>query len=390
MADRWRTCRDVVEGSHAIHAAGTRYLPPLAGHNPGARDDTYWAYNKRAFFYSASARTIDGLAGMVFRKPPVVVNPPGSDDLIADIDFMGRSIEEFARALVREVMTTGRAAVLVDHTRLPADPRPYFRLYHAEDILDVVEDDIGGAVKVVQARLHETYIAPRGDLGASNEFDTEVVTQIRVLELIDGLYHQRTYRQTSTNSGYLQDEDIIPTIDGTPIDFIPLWVFSSESARASQISPPPLIDMFEVNLAHYRTEADYRNALHVAGVPTLCVSGMDKPQDEIRVGSAEVFFMPPADAKAYYVSYGADGAAAIRQSLDDLQQMLAFLGARMLTPESRLGIEAAETAAIHRQGEISILSALAGAINIRLSDALQVHARMGAVPSVRGCVDRVE
>ena len=123
-----------------------------------------------------------------------------------------------------------------------------------------------------------------------------------------------------------------------------------------------------MNLAHYRSEADYRNALHMAGVPTLCVSGMDAPDDPVKVGSAEVFFLPPADAKAYFVSYGADGAAAIRQSLDDLQQMMAFLGARMLQPEKR-GIEAAETARIHRMGEVSVLGAIVNGLSTRLTQA---------------------
>jgi hypothetical protein len=53
----------------------------------------------------------------------------------------------------------------------------------------------------------------------------------------------------------------------------------------------------------------------------------------------------------------------------------------MLSPD-RKGIEAAETAAIHRQGEISILAALAGAINVRLTDALKFLLRWALFPSV--------
>ena len=57
MADRWRTARDCAEGSHAVKAAGSRYLPPLMGHQPSGRDDPYWAYVQRALFFEAVGRT---------------------------------------------------------------------------------------------------------------------------------------------------------------------------------------------------------------------------------------------------------------------------------------------------------------------------------------------
>jgi len=368
MADRWRTARDCSEGSNAIKAAGTRYLPPLAGHNPRVRNDPYWSYVARALFYNITARTVDSLVGMVFRRPPVIANPPGSDDLMADIDLMGRPLEDFSKALLREVMTMGRAAVLVDHTRLPSDLRPYFRLYPAEDILDVVEDVIGGAVVPIQVRLRECFDEPALD----NEFETNEINQIRVLELVGGRYRQRVFREGTGKQGpWVEFETIDPSIDGAPIDFIPIWLFSTDQmSRPGAIEPPPLIDLMEVNLAHYRTEADYSTALHVAGVPTLFVSGMEKPDPPLLVGSSQVMFMPPPEAKAYYVSYGAEGAAAIRQRLTDLQEQAAFLGARMLAPERR-GIEAAETAAIHRMGEISILASIANNINFKLTNGLK-------------------
>ena len=48
---------------------------PLAGHNPNSPTDDYHAYLQRALFFNACARTIEALAGMIFRSEPVIRAP---------------------------------------------------------------------------------------------------------------------------------------------------------------------------------------------------------------------------------------------------------------------------------------------------------------------------
>jgi hypothetical protein len=87
------------------------------------------------------------------------------------------------------------------------------------------------------------------------------------------------------------------------------------------------------------------------------------------MGTTEIMYLPPAEAKAYYLSYGGEGVSEIRASLDGLEQRMAFLGARMLQPEKR-GIESAETARIHRMGEVSILATLTNSASQQLTEAM--------------------
>ena len=366
MADRWRTARDCVIGGNAVKAGGTRYLPPLAGHNPNSPTDDYRAYLQRALFFNACARTIEALAGMIFRAEPVIECPEVAAPLIDDVDLAGHSLQEFAKAIVREVLTVGRVGVLVDHTSAPAELRPFMSLYAAETILDVVEEPIGGAPTIIQVRLRENYLAPDPD----DEFATVDVNQIRVLDLPDGNYRQRIFRSVGGSSWEVVEE-VVPTIDGAPLDRIPFWIITAEqTADACDIEPPLLMDLIETNLVHYRTDADYRNAIHVAGVPTLFISGMAASNEPLRVGTFEAQYLEHADAKAYYVSYGADGATAIRQSMLDLLDLMAFLGARLLTPEKRAA-ETAETARIHRMGEISVLANVSSSCSAGLTAALR-------------------
>jgi hypothetical protein len=69
MLSRWQKCRDASIGEHAVHAAGVTYLPLL-------HQETQSNYKLRLCmtpFFNATWRTIAGLRGMVFRKPPVFV-----------------------------------------------------------------------------------------------------------------------------------------------------------------------------------------------------------------------------------------------------------------------------------------------------------------------------
>lgn len=112
---RWQRCRDVAEGEDAVKEAGTRYLPKL----PGQSDEDYADYKKRALFFPATGRTVQGLRGLVFRKAPVSELPPKVAELAEDITQAGQSLEELAKHTTDEVITTARMGLLVE---FPAPP----------------------------------------------------------------------------------------------------------------------------------------------------------------------------------------------------------------------------------------------------------------------------
>lgn len=79
----WKTCRDVLAGGKAIRAAGASYLPKLHGQDA----DEYAAYQLRAGWFGATARTHEGLTGMVFRKNAVMDLPDSMQDITADVSL---------------------------------------------------------------------------------------------------------------------------------------------------------------------------------------------------------------------------------------------------------------------------------------------------------------
>src|SRR5512139_2628362 len=75
MAATWLRARDVLAGEDAIKAAGEKYLPKLESQS----EEEYQAYKARAVFFNATARTLAGYVGMIFRKPPYVRLPENTE-----------------------------------------------------------------------------------------------------------------------------------------------------------------------------------------------------------------------------------------------------------------------------------------------------------------------
>jgi hypothetical protein len=71
---------------------------------------------------------------------------------------------------------------------------------------------------------------------------------------------------------------------------------------------------------------------------------------------------------------GTHGFAALEKNLDRKESQMVILGARLLEVQ-KPGIEAAETALIHRSGEQSILASMASAISTGITQALKTFVR---------------
>jgi hypothetical protein len=178
--------------------------------------------------------------------------------------------------------------------------------------------------------------------------------------------------------------DIVPIKNGAPLDFIP-FVFCGVRAIGSDCEKPPVLDLAEVNLSHFRTVADLEHGAHFTGLPTAVVTGYSVPRNEqgaalesFYIGSATAWVFPDPTAKATFLEFSGQGLGALENRETKKEEQMAALGARMLAPEKKQA-EAAETAAIHRAGEASVLASLANTVSAALSRALQIAAEWAGI-----------
>lgn len=383
----WLKCRDVIDGQESIHLAGELYLPKLSG-----QDKTeYDAYVSRALFYNATQRTVDAMSGLLFRKQPIMTLPSGLDAWIKDIDLRGNSLHTFVEDIADEIMRVGRFGLLIDYPQIElqeeteitiaqaeaVNMRPFFVRYSTESIINWRTTSINNQKVLSLLVLTESAETPL------DEFQTDTYTVYRVLDLFDGKYRQRLFKETTAQGSkevtFVQiGGDVFPLKNGAPMDRIP-FVFFTPRGNDVEIEKPPLLDLVNVNLSHYLSTADLEHGAHFTGLPTAVVIGhtLDATA-KLKIGSSEAWVFSEADADAKYLEFTGQGLEALERRIDKKEQQMAALGARMLANE-KAAAETAETHTIKRQGENSALASIAQAISDGVIKALTIMAEWGGM-----------
>jgi len=395
MFPQWQKAEACVEGQRAVHAAGKLFLPMLKDQSAAE----YIAYKLRALFVNYSWRSVSAMVGMLFRKPMVLTVPKSIDPLLDDVTMSGVSFHTLAQKDATEVMTTGRDGILVDY---PVDGtegmtvamaeaagiRPIMAGYQATSILNWKTTRIGNAMVLSMVVLQEEASIPDPE----NEFAHVTEPRYRVLDLVARkddsgsepssmpVYRQRVYRINDNKDDEQVGPDIFPLMNGNPLDRIPFYFIGTQNTTP-EVDEPPMIDLFDVNLDHYRLSADHKHGLHFGGLPTAVVSGYtpENKGDKLYIGSASAWVFSDPQAKASYLEFTGQGLKPIAEEMKADEERMATLGSRLLSAEKK-AVETATVAQIHRAGESSVLSGIAQTISAGLTMALNTFCEWAGSP----------
>jgi hypothetical protein len=387
MCNKWQRCIDVAKGPDAVLARGPTYLPKLSEQS----EAEYLAYKTRTIFYNATWRTIVGLQGMLFRKPPKIVVPELVKDMLEDINLSGTSMHIFALTAAEECLKLGRLGIYVDYpvvevgaTRADAivlNHRPSMKLYSALSIINWKTKTINNKTCLSMVVLKEAVDV------AKDEFTDEELIQYRVLDLMESngkyIYRVRIFVKDKEGKDLQVGESVFPKIAGKSLEYIPFQFVGVDDVSWT-VDEPPLIDLVDVNLSHYRTTADYEHGCHFTGLPTPIVSGYTADSnnpEKFCIGSTTAWVFPRPDAKAFFLEFTGAGLSALKDNLERKEGYMAILGARMLEVNVKGGVESANTAALHRGGEQSMLSSVSQAISMGIAKALKIFCEFAGVPT---------
>lgn len=386
----WRKVRTAIQGEEAVKDAGIVYLPKLSGQH----DSEYLDYKSRAMFYGASGRTVQGLTGAIFRKPPDIKFPEANKELLKTIGRHKEPIEDVAKEIVEACTGIGRVGVLVDAPRTE-NAKPFITLYAAESIINWLAADGPNGEEIVQVVLEEV-VEVRDE---NDPFLTKKVTRYRVLSLGDPNSDELTQSEVDLGDIYFQDvfEEqttkqngknvislvylgrIIPRKRGGQVwRKIPFQAVNSSSIRLKP-EKSPILDLVNVNLSHYRNSADLEHGRHFTSLPTAWVTGFD-PKTELTIGSARAWVSSEVNAKAGFLEFTGAGLGHLADGMKDKEKLMAILGARMLE-ELPVGTEAAETVRLRQSGEASALSSIALTCSTAITQALKDFADWMSIPS---------
>lgn len=365
----WCLVNDVCAGERQIKHRREKYLPkpnPLdESHENKVRYDEFL---KRAVFYNATGRTLEGLVGTVFRKDPVMTVPSSLDYVKEDIDGCGVSIFQQAQEVVSSVLKTGRKGVYVDYPKTERDAskaeqqaglvRATVVTVDASKIINWRSDKYGGVHKLSLVVIEETITEPTED-----GFGIETTTQYRVLKLVDQVYTVEIWQQAK-NKIWKKVEDYIPKNgSGKAWNEVP-FVFVGAKNNDTEIDKAPLLDLATLNLAHYRNSAWYEDSAYYVGQGQAVITGLTEEwrdwleQNGITIGSATAMLLPEnADFKFAQVAEN----TLVKEAMDQKEEQMKGLGARVL--QKGQAVKTATEAQNENESEHSVLSLVAANVS---------------------------
>lgn len=356
--------RDAVAGERAIKDKTTEYLPPLPsmtsysinedGYNKvftgtsltAEGRSSYNKYLSLAYFYGATGRTVDGLTGLIFSKKPVKEIPPIVGYLDNNVDGKGNSLRKQAQKVTEDAFTSPKLGLLVDFPSVQgrisvadaeaSNIRPKILHYPFESIINWHFDTVNNETRLVLLVLKECVDRLK------NRFEVEKTVQYRVLEIIDGAYHQTLF----DDKGNEIEETKPILVNGSTSDTIPFYFIEVGAQDKAVVN-----DLVDANLNHYRFFADYAAKEHASAFPIFYETGVQGDDLNVSIGPGAKWSNVSTDA-TYGVLQTASDGGSMRQYLQDMEQRMAALGAEMLKPRIS-GAESAEAKSLDQVAQNS-------------------------------------
>jgi hypothetical protein len=354
---RWQLVRDIVRND------AKKYIRDV-----DVEDTTRnRQYKEDAILTNFTALTLNGLKGLVFRKPLTLSLPNEAMYLLEDSTGTGININQLSQFTVGEILQTGRIGVLVDYPKVEerlsqADVEKFgnaarLKPYTAENI-------INWKTRVIGSRCIPYLIVLREFVDIedpTDQFSWIESTQYRVLHLTeDQIYEQYVY----TGDGDIIDYAIPRKLNGQSFNEIPFKFIGSENNDWA-IDWIPLYDMAIVNLGHYRNSADLEESGFICGQPYPVINIGETSVDDFKAanpsgvvyGSRGGLILQNGNAQLLQ----ANENQLIMKMMQDKLEQAAAIGARLIAPAG--GRETAEAARIRFGSQNSALYTITSNIN---------------------------
>jgi hypothetical protein len=335
MLDTLIDCRNAFHGGRSIKAAGVRYLPILSGQT----DPEYRAYKERALFFGITQKTVSAMVGMAMWKDPIIKYPERMAHYFEE--RQGSQFLEICSTTIGEVLLMGGYGLLVDAPE-EGSILPVIARYTRENIINWIEDEDGNLTDVV---LKEQVF----ERSLNDRFVLEAKDRWRHLSMSNGVYQVTVYDDKKAAV-----KTVVPTVKRTPLKFIPFFMINPIGV-SMEMSIPPMQDIVDVNISHYRSSADLEHGRHFTGLPTPVVSGVEAGGAELKIGSETAWVLPNKDAKAVFLEFTGQGLQSLEKAMVEKQSQMASMSARLID-NSRRGSEAAETVKLRYMSETASLS----------------------------------
>ncbi|MHB1065666.1 MAG: DUF4055 domain-containing protein, partial [Georgenia sp.] len=386
---QWTRLRTLFRGTDAVHEAGDTLLFRFAGES----DADFKRRKEQTAFDNYFRRTVRALVGLIFRRPPTLGKDVSAVIVgqAEDIDGAGTALNVLARMLATDGMITGLGGILVDYPTV-ADPdgvslaveqaaglRPYWVRYRAEDVLVARVGRVGNRTVYTLLVLRETVEEQVGLFGVAEITRYRVFRHTAETGVTFELWEEREgvdeKGKTATLTVMTQEPRPVLVAGKRPISaipFAPLVAGETEDAGLQFDCDPPLLDLADLNLDHYRVKADRRNVMTMACTVTPYRIGYEGDANII-LGPSVSIDIPSPEGKVGLLELTGTAFVPTERELDMIVRAMAALALAMLDATGTQP-ETAEAKRIDSAAQNASLATVAQALQDCLERALGFHA----------------
>lgn len=330
------------------------------------------AYNRRVFHATLPPflqRLASQAAGIILRKGIQLDGDDYWSEWSKDVTGDGTTLDEYARRQLITAILYGHASSVVDYVndtspRNLAEERlmarkPYLVPIHPRQILGWRLSNDSSSSELLQVRIREEVVQPRGTFGE------ELVPQIRVMS--PGRYELWRAAPRTTPSvplTYPATQQLPPggwelyESGETTVSQIPLvTVYSNRIGNL--LSAPPLLEVAQLVIAYAQRFCDFHHSIHVGSNPILVLRGFDPENDNTLGISVNTALLLPPDGGGEYIQPTSDAFDSQLKCLQALEDQISRLGINTLSAQN-LTNAAAEARRMDRIDSDSIMAVIAG------------------------------
>lgn len=399
-APDYRLMRDSFAGERRIKEATFLYLPPTPGQiKDGALKSvtspgwvSYQNYLTRSQFPEFVREAVHTLVGVMHSEPAIIELPEELEPMRKKATREGESLQMLLRRINEQQLLYGRFGLLADfpQDQLEAEraQTPHFVTYQAETMINWDDERFTefSTNRLSFGVFNETVFV-RGADGV-NVYDWQEERRFRVvmLEALDpeqptSAGNPLVYK-TFTENDQVRSEVVVPSFFGRTMEEIPFTVIGANDLNI-QPDDIPLLSLANLCVSIYRSEADYRQALHMQGQDTLVIIGDElsaggdaKDEDEAtEVGAGAIIRIAAGEgAKAEFIGVESRGIPEQRNAIDADKGRAQSMGARLLEPRGSQA-ESGEALRIRVAASTASLTSIAITGAAGLENALKQCAR---------------
>jgi hypothetical protein len=383
----WLKTRHALAGEDTVKSFGRLHLPEITiGKDASA--DKYNEYLERAVFVPFSKQVLTGFIGTIFRR---AVTVEGTFDKVPE-DFEERDryldgISEmkwqiFCRKIAEELFSVGRVGVFTDYSE--SLDKAVSNIVIAENILSWEHDSDGNLIYVLLAmyepkinRINEVEATPIKETFAGVDVEgKDVIVKYKALTLENGVAYSQVF-----DANFDPAEKIPLLRKGVSLNYIPFQFFGPLD-NSGEIQQGPMVDIVNLNYAHYRTSGLLETGRHYTSFPVYVVPVAENADEtDEYVISPSVVWEVPIQSKPFVLEFYGQGLNHLAEALVEKERQLVQLGARITgIRDISTKYESPEIFTLLYQAELSKLITLTDMLSNGLTRVLEMNFDISAIP----------